>query len=210
MAARKRSVNCGPPEITRANQLKSMLQAVEGTGWIRGVGYHESVAGDLTTSRIDQWVDDRPVRIQHRSGRVWYFNSLGASELGLPADRQGQLYRRDEMIYKQVSRAVDLSDELGEVAGELASFGVTHVTDATPTNDDGTFEFLRKSCPVLRIQAMGGPELSGGHLKIILDDYQLPEFQDLCDQIADAHRSKSGGREFTVSRKWRWYTPLRL
>ena len=190
MAARKRSVKCGPPEITESDQLRSMLQTVEGTGWIRGVGYHESVAGDLTASQIDQWLDDRPIRIQHRSGRVWYFNSLGASELGLPPDRQGQLYRRDETIYKRLSPTNDLSVELREVARELASFGVTQVTDATPSNDDSTFKFLRESCPFLRIHAMGGSELSEGHLKIILDDYQLPEFRDLCDQIAEAHRMR--------------------
>ena len=190
MAARKRSVTCGPPEITEAHQLKNVLLTADGTGWIRGVGYHESVAGDLTATQIDQWIDDRPVRIQHRSGRVWYFNSLGASELGLPTDRQGQLYRRDEMIYKRLSPTDDLSVELREVARELASFGVTQVTDATPSNDDSTFKFLRESCPFLRIHAMGGSELSEGNLKIILDDYQLPEFQDLCDQIAEAHRMR--------------------
>ena len=188
MAARKRSVRCGPPEITRPHQLKDMLRAAEGTGWIRGVGYHESVAGDLTATQIDQWIDDRPVRIQHRSGRVWYFNSLGASELGLPPDKQGQLYRRDEMIFEQLSPVDDLSIELGEVARELASFGVTHVTDATPSNDDATVKFLRESCPDLRVRAMGGADLTDGHLKIILDDYRLPEFEYLCDLIASAHR----------------------
>ena len=188
MAARKRSVMCGPPEITQANQLGSMLQSEGGTGWIRGVGYHESVAGDLTAAQIDQWIDHRPVRIQHRSGRVWYFNSRGASELGLPSEIQGQLYRRDEMIYKQLAPVDNLSAELGKVAGEFASFGVTHVTDATPSNDDSTIEFLRASCPDLRIHAMGGTDLRQGHRKIILDDYELPEFRDLCELISDAHR----------------------
>lgn len=188
MAAGKRSVNCGPPEITQANHLKSILRKAGGTGWIRGVGYHESVAGDLSASQIDRWVNDRPVRIQHRSGRLWYFNSLGASELGLPPDRLGQLYRRDELIFKQLSPMDDLSVELGVVARELASFGVTHVTDATPSNDDATFTYLRESCPDLHIRAMGGDDLSEGHLKIILDDYRLPDFEDLCEQIAEAHR----------------------
>lgn len=188
MAARKRSVTCGPPEITQANQLKNVLQSADGTGWIRGVDYHESVAGDLSASQIDRWVDDRPVRIQHRSGRVWYFNSLGVREMGLPLDKQGQLYRRDEMVFKQLATVVDLSTELGVVARELASFGVTDVTDATPSNDDATIEFLRESCPDLRVHAMGGPDLTDGHLKIILDDYRLPEFRELCDQITEAHR----------------------
>ena len=200
MAARKRSVTCGPPEIAQAHQLKNVLLTADGTGWIRGVGYHESVAGDLTATQIDRWIDDRPVRIQHRSGRVWYFNSLGASELGLPPDKQGQLYRRDEMIFKQLSPVDDLSLELGEVARELASFGVTHVTDATPSNDSATFEFLCESCPVLRVRAMGGSELNEGQLKIILDDYRLPEFRELCDQIAGSHRVHRGVAIHCVSK----------
>ncbi|MCY4130174.1 MAG: amidohydrolase family protein [Gammaproteobacteria bacterium] len=188
MAARRRSMQCGPPEISVASQLKYALQRAKGTGWIRGVGYHESVAGDLTASRIDQWVDDRPVRIQHRSGRLWYFNSRGAAEFGLPKDQDGQLYRQDEEIYERLPLADDLSDELGEVAREFASFGVTHVTDATPSNDEATLMFLQNSCPDLRIRGMGGSGLVEGHRKIILDDYRLPDFRVLCEQIAEAHR----------------------
>lgn len=188
MAARRRSLKCGPPEIADANQLKDELRGDRGTGWIRGVGYHESVAGDLTASLIDEWIDDRPVRIQHRSGRIWYFNSRGARELGLPDDQNGQLYRKDETIYKRLPGDDALTAELGAVAREFASFGVTHVTDATPSNDDKTSDFLRKGCPDLRVRAMGGTELADGHRKFILDDYRLPDFQDLCDQVAEAHR----------------------
>lgn len=188
MAARRRSVKCGPPEIAAEDELWNALRKVEGNGWIRGVGYHESVAGDLTASLIDQWIDDRPVRIQHRSGRLWYFNSRGAKELGLPDDQEGQLYRQDEVIYERLPLADDLSDELGAVAREFASFGVTHVTDATPSNDEATAEFLQNCCPDLRIRVMGGSELAEGHRKIILDDYRLPDFQELCEQIAEAHR----------------------
>ena len=190
MAARKRSVECGPPEIADANQLRNKLRLEEGTGWIRGTGYHESIAGDLTASLIDQWVEDRPVRIQHRSGRVWYFNSLGAKEMGLPSDSHGQLYRRDEAIFARLPVERSLEDELQEVSRQLASCGVTHVTDATPSNNDQTLAFLQDRCPEVRVRAMGGPELSGGHRKIILDDYRLPDFQEFCDLIAESHSAQ--------------------
>lgn len=189
MAARKRSVDCGPPEIADTNQLKNKLRLEEGTGWIRGTGYHESIAGDLTASLIDQWIEDRPVRIQHRSGRVWYFNSLGAKEMGLPPDSHGQLYRRDEQVFARLPVEHSLTEELHEVSREMASCGVTHVTDATPSNDDQSLAFLQKHCPEIRIRAMGGPELSKGHRKIILDDYRLPDFREFCDLIAASHRS---------------------
>lgn len=188
MAARRFSVQCGPPEVTKPAQLGRMLQSVKGSNWIRGVGYHESVAGDLEASLLDQWVDDRPVRIQHRSGRLWYFNSLGAKEFGLPRESHGQLYRNDELVFERIQSEHSLELGLHEVSRELASFGVTHVTDATPSNDDSTLAFLQVHCPDLHVRAMGGSELSEGHLKIILDDYRLPDFQEFCGMIADAHR----------------------
>ncbi|WP_229758442.1 hypothetical protein [Peterkaempfera bronchialis] len=64
----------------------------EGTGrasavapgtWVRGVGYHESVAGPLDRDRLDALVAHRPVRVQHRSGALWILNSAGAALLGL-------------------------------------------------------------------------------------------------------------------------------
>ena len=187
LAARKRSVNCGPPEITDSSQLKNKLRLEEGTGWIRGTGYHESIAGDLTASLVDQWVEGRPVRIQHRSGRVWYFNSLGAKEMGLPPDSQGQLYRKDEAVFTRLTVEHSLTEELHEVSREMTSCGVTHVTDATPSNGDETLAFLQNHCPEIRVRAMGGPELSDGHRKMILDDYRLPDFQEFCDLIAESH-----------------------
>ena len=187
MAARRRSVLCGPPEVIDPVQLEEALRSATDTGWVRGVGYHESVAGDLDSSQIDQWIDDRPVRIQHRSGRVWYFNSLGAKEMGLPPESRGQLYRRDEAVFARIPLEHSLEEELSAVSKEMASFGVTHVTDATPTNDDQTLEFLQGCCPDLRVRTMGGPELSEGHHKLILDDYQLPDFRGLCDLIAETH-----------------------
>ena len=48
-----------------------------GQGWVRGIGYHESVAGMLDAADLDTMVDHRPVRIQHRSGRMWFLNSAG-------------------------------------------------------------------------------------------------------------------------------------
>ena len=34
--------------------------------WLRGTGYHESVAGELDRHALDRWVPARPVRVQHR------------------------------------------------------------------------------------------------------------------------------------------------
>src|ERR1700689_3055642 len=61
-AAAMASVRCGPPEVEDEAGLAAAL-GVAGEGWLRGIGYHESVTGRL----IDrQWLDvvapHRPVR----------------------------------------------------------------------------------------------------------------------------------------------------
>ena len=61
-------------DSVNATKLVADLRAADGE-WVRGINYHESLAGDLTAADIDTWVPDRPVRIQHRSGIVWYLNS---------------------------------------------------------------------------------------------------------------------------------------
>ena len=52
-----------------------------GSGWIRGVGYHESVMGLPHARALDALVADRPLRIQHRSGRLWLLNTRAIDEL---------------------------------------------------------------------------------------------------------------------------------
>ncbi len=188
MAATRRSVFCGPPTVANAAQLSHVLQHATGRHWIRGVGYHESVAGDLTATSIDQWQNSRPVRIQHRSGRLWYLNSLAARAIGLPREKQGQLYRQDETLIKSIPPLEDLESALGEVSRELASFGVTHVTDATPSNDMAASAWLQEHCPYQDVYAMGSERLGSGHLKLILDDYQLPDFTVCCQRIQAAHK----------------------
>ena len=69
LAAARQSTNCGPPAITNAVELGAALANAPGNDWIRGVGYHESVAGMLDRHDLDRLCADRPVRIQHRSGK---------------------------------------------------------------------------------------------------------------------------------------------
>src|SRR5262245_15116142 len=45
LAAARASVQCGPPAVTGMDALVRALRASPGTGWLRGIGYHESVAG---------------------------------------------------------------------------------------------------------------------------------------------------------------------
>ncbi|MEM9704770.1 MAG: amidohydrolase family protein, partial [Pseudomonadota bacterium] len=92
------SLQCGPPSVKTENDFKEALNSSPGDGWIRGVGYHQSVAGALNKSWLDRFGPKRPIRIQHRSGRLWVFNSLGLAALGPDAPEDGRLLDADATL----------------------------------------------------------------------------------------------------------------
>ena len=183
LAAARASVKCGPPEVRDRDALVAALASAATGEWIRGIGYHESVAGMLDRQTLDALVPQRPVRIQHRSGKMWFVNSTAAKLLGLDADFDGRLFRQDEWLREHVATDVDLA----VVSRELASYGVTGVTDATPSNDDATAGQIAAAGMRQRVCPMGGDNLSQGTLKIMLDEYALPDFDTLRARIAEAH-----------------------
>ncbi len=155
LTAAGQSLICGPPAVNSGEQLGNALQGCGGSGWIRGVAYHESVAGMLHRKQLDEWVVNRPLRIQHRSGKMWFVNSLAAKLLKLSENRHldgievdddneptGRLFRMDEWLRGQLNRAETL--DVKATSSLLASFGVTSVTDATVNNNDATWNFYQK------------------------------------------------------------------
>ena len=191
LAAALRSVRCGPPEVRDAAALEAALRDAPGTGWIRGVGYHESVAGRLDRKRLDDWVADRPVRIQHRSGKMWFLNTAGARAAGLPADSDGRLFRRDRWLATRVEGDIDTDG----ATRLLAARGVTGITDATPHNTPRTVEDLASAAARQRVVAMGNESLATGALKIMLDDADLPGIDVLRERMHAAH---AAGRPIAV------------
>ena len=93
-AAAMNSVRCGPPEVVTKAQL---IEAVnrEGKNWLRGVGYHHSVAGEIDRAWLDKYGPNCPIRIQHRSGRLWILNSLAMAELDISEPEDGRLLDSD-------------------------------------------------------------------------------------------------------------------
>ena len=181
LAAALSSVRCGPPAVRTAEQLTAALRrAADTTGslaWIRGVGYHESVAGDLDRWSIDALVASHPVRIQHRSGALWMLNSsaLAATDLeGLAPD--GRLFRADAVLRGRIPPSPPDVTAVGRL---LTEAGVTGVTDATPDLEEADVDTLeraaRSGALPQRITALGAPlgarpSLSTGPFKIILDE----------------------------------------
>ena len=71
-AAARKSVVCGPPAVrdgeALARALRDAARVAAPGAWIRGVGYHESVAGPLDRAALDALVPDHPLRCWRRSG----------------------------------------------------------------------------------------------------------------------------------------------
>jgi len=212
LAAADRSVDCGPPAVRSLDELADALSGhrVADDDWLRGIGYHESVAGDLDRVVLDRLVSDRPLRIQHRSGAAWFLNSRAVESLGLdasvdaagverdPAGRAtGRLFRCDKLLREAITG--EPSPSVGGISLRLASYGVTGVTDATATNgkpelrvftdasDSG--ELLQRAVVmgVRFVPPLDHARVSVGAVKLLLDEYALPALDDLKRDIAHAH-----------------------
>ncbi len=186
LAAARRSVTCGPPAVSSRAELKTALEAATGQDWIRGVGYHESVAGMLDMRSLDELRDDRPIRIQHRSGKMWFVNSLAVRRLGIET-KNGRLFRLDGLLRQRLAEDDGLVPAVEETSRLLAGYGVTGITDATYTNDASTAVLYRRLDLRQRVNLMGNEGLQTGSLKIMLDDAALPESDGLQQRITQAH-----------------------
>jgi predicted amidohydrolase YtcJ len=217
LAAARASVFCGPPQVRDAEALARRLReaAAQGSGWLRGIGFHESLMGDEVLDRgwLDRVVPDRPLRVQQRSGRLWIFNSCALDRLGVvdaggddPFERlggrlSGRLYDADAWLR---SRLRGQRPELAETSRWLASRGVTGLTDTS--HDNGPDELSHFAAAQSRgellqqLVAMGDARLDaigdidgvrrGAH-KFHLHDAGLP---DLDTVIAAIRRSRQAGR----------------
>lgn len=216
LAAALESVDCGPPAVRTPADLRRRLAEAspDRTGWLRGRGYHDSVAGALDRRRLDALHPDRPIRIQHRSGALWMLNSEALRRLGLgPGPTEslpegverdgagrptGRLFRLDSWLRSRLPSRPEPA--LAAVGRVLTHIGVTGVTDATPTNGPGEQALLeaaqqRGELPQ-RILLMGGLDLCApaatsrlaiGARKRLLDEPALPDLTELVHWIEDAH-----------------------
>lgn len=193
-AAAARSVDCGPPSVRTAAELRTALADAPGTGWIRGVGYDEAVAGDLDRHGLDELSPDRPVRVQHRGGSLWVINSAGLALLGRDAPVDGRLFRRDDWLRERLGEHGVPS--LTALGAELAACGVTGITDATP----GPAGVLARAVQQLpqRVVSLGdttGTDLAAGPRKIVLGDHELPSYDRLITMVGEA---RAEGRAVAV------------
>ncbi|MFI0350300.1 amidohydrolase family protein [Actinomadura sp. 9N407] len=213
LAARSRSAMCGPPAVNDPSELARALQhaAPDAHGWIRGVGYAETVAGDLDAATLDRLGPHRPVRVQHRSGALWTFNTAAlaatgvatADHPGIERDDEGRptgrLWRADDWLRTRLPPSVPTP--LDGVARTLTGFGITAVTDATPDLGPEALaafdQAVRDGTLPQRLHLLGTPldaapsaraRVTTGPYKIVIADSGLPSLGDLTGRIAAAHR----------------------
>ncbi len=209
------SIACGPPDTRDSAALQAALESAPlQPSWLRGTGYFESVAGPLDRAVLDRFCPHRPLRIQHRSGSMWFLNSRAIDALNL--DRRetpigverdvkgkatGRLFRLDAWLRELLPPRADL--DLSRVGQLLAARGVTGVTDATPTNGTAEFRLFqdaqRRGALPQQLLLMGSPELSSqssaeslaiGAQKFLLDESTLPDLDALTESIRKAHMSQ--------------------
>jgi predicted amidohydrolase YtcJ len=203
LAATRRSVRLGPPEVVDAQGMAAALRAADvalpADAWIRAVGYHDSVAGPLDRRHLDELVPQRPVRVQHRSGALWVLNAAALRAVGEDAGGDGRLYGADRWLRDRIRQ--DDPPDLAAVGRELSAYGVTGVTDATPFSHREDLDLLAAACArgdlPQRVQVTGGPALAGadvppglevGPVKVLLADHDLPALDDLEVWLRGAHR----------------------
>ncbi|HUO38448.1 MAG TPA: amidohydrolase family protein [Mycobacterium sp.] len=200
-AAAAESVSAGPPHVHDREEFRRALARAQpdSDGWIRAVGYHESVAGPLDRATLDAISPPASVRVQHRSGALWILNSVALARLGIPDHPDGRLFRAERTPTPPLR-----VPSLRPVSQRLAECGVTGVTDATPGQSRGDVEALaaaRRSDDLRqRLHAMADPDVDAvagvtlGPVKLILDDDTL-DFQWLKNTVRQCH---SRGRAAAV------------
>ncbi len=183
-AAAMNSVRCGPPDVNdEAGLIDALNQSRE--GWLRGFGYHQSVAGEINRQWLDENGPDRPIRIQHRSGRLWILNSLAMTELSVSEPKNGRLLDSDVSL-----RAASNFPDLKPLINRLLSYGITGVTEVTPSNGNAEYENYIQAAKPLRLSIMGKAALSAAKsscLKLHYHDYDLPALDSLVGEIKQAH-----------------------
>ena len=205
------SVAVGPPDVTDEAGLARALSH-PGQGWLRAVGYHDSVAGPLDRWRLDRLAPARPVRVQHRSGALWALNSQALEALGpLPEDPgvergtdgspTGRLFRMDAWLAGRLPVAVHDSAAVSALA---AARGVTGLTEAGPDpgpemlawlGDESSSGRLRQRLVVMApttdppaSRPAPPPPFTWGPTKFLLDDIDLPGLDELAAGFGAAHR----------------------
>jgi predicted amidohydrolase YtcJ len=199
-AAAARSVHVGPPHVTSADALRTAIDNDEATV-VRAIGYHEGVAGPLDRATLDAITGERPVRILHRSGALWVFNSAALTAYGITDCPDGLLWRDDPRLERVSAREPE--PDLAAYADELAAYGILGLTEATPNLDVRALRALDQAVLPQQVLALGAPDnwnpqardVRVGPRKILLADESDVDWPAFVEQVRVVH---AGGRAVAV------------
>ncbi|MFZ5719154.1 MAG: amidohydrolase family protein [Pseudomonadota bacterium] len=173
--------------------------------WIRILGYHETMAGELSRRELDALAPRHRLRVQHQTGALWILNTLaldtvcGGDEPAGVDRAEGRLWRADAWLR---SRLPADPPPLAPIGRRLAAYGVTAVTDASVTTDAEAAGRLAAAhragdLPQRLILMSGGPlslpddgAFAVGPVKVLLDDHALPDLDDFLERIGAARRRR--------------------
>ncbi|ODU07630.1 MAG: amidohydrolase [Pseudonocardia sp. SCN 72-86] len=205
LAAARSSVAAGRSPADLATALAAAKP--DATGWIRVTGSHDA-ALDAPTLDALTCRPGIPIRVQHRSGAMWVLNTAALRRLGrldhpgVERNRDGtptgRLHRADRWLRERLPAGDPPG--LAALGRELASYGLTSVTDATPDLEFAAAAAL--TALPQRLTLLGVPlgtappeGTVAGPYKIVLSDHDLPDPADLAARIRTAH---SAGRPVAV------------
>lgn len=220
--------------VKTSQEFAQVLQS-QPSSFIRGIGYHEHIAGELNRQILDELVPDKSVRIQHRTGALWILNSRALKEHNISSQHgissQHNISSHDGRILRQANVnnngnstaqifSLKKPEELSQVFQTLNQYGVTGATDATPGYAKPEVELFQQAlqkdshCDLTLMLENGMLEngmleneiaknnssVSIGAKKILLDDFNPPEFSDLAELVATTHEQNRSVAIHSVTR----------
>jgi predicted amidohydrolase YtcJ len=210
MAARREGLDLDPlGSPSEFDEAVALAAGAVGDGWVRASGHDEHRHGALDRYRLDAIAPGARVRVQHRSGLAWVLSSAALAEVdvgpggwpeGVELDERGEptgrLLRLDAWMAESIGVR---APSIAAIGTEMASLGITGVTDATGSLGAGRLEILRDavrdgSLPQrLVLLGVDDPaDVEGwahlGPAKIVIDELHGLDPDALAAEIADVHR----------------------
>jgi predicted amidohydrolase YtcJ len=184
LAAARRSIDLRGGPLPGPGQVGDVRPSDQ--GWLRIVG----VGNEITRYDLDKRWPDCPVRAEHRSGAVWTLNTAALARLRGPISREeessGQFWRSARRLRDLLGPEAGSvgGDELDALGQELLSYGITHLTDATPQLAPDALHIPQR---LLSLADSGmGPR------KLVLADHQQPDLRRLTEKVARIHDAGRG------------------
>jgi len=175
--------------------------------WLRATACPAAIAERLDRDALNRIVPTHRLRVLDRTGALWVLNGaalagigdLTALERDVDGRATGRVWRGDAALRMAIGA---IAPPLVPLGAELASFGITSVTDTSVTTDQASAALLADAIPQ-RLTLMSGGGLDApvdggfgvGAVKIVPDERDPLSLDDFVLRIAQA---RTWGRAVAV------------